>query len=157
MVHATHAVLVVRVRQALDLFVRLFRGGWCGLARRPDDVHVPVQTRRDPILELLLRDVVHLGRPLRRVKASRRERDQHVVDRHELRAGSTQPLVVPELEILRATQRELRQQLLLLIPEFDDLLGQLPIHEVAFALGTIFGFLVVLPDHLRAHGAIGRE
>ena len=82
---------------------------------------------------------------------------KNVINWHKLSAGATFLVVVPNLHKLRATKGQLREQLLLLVAELDDLLSQLPIEVVALTLCGL-GFLVSdIAQNLSAHWAVRGE
>ena len=66
-------------------------------------------------------------------------------------------LVVPDFHVLRAAEGQLSEHLLLLVAEFLNLLGQLPVHEVRFALGNGSFVLSDVTKDLRAGRTIRRE
>ena len=73
-VYLAYPVVVLLELPTLDLVVRLLGFGYLGLQRRLDDIDVPVQPAGYPVLERLLRYVLHLSYPLRGVEVNRRER-----------------------------------------------------------------------------------
>ena len=101
-----------------------------------------------------LSDVVNLSSTLCSVKIGGCKWDQYLVNGQKL-SHWTQFFVIPvQFQVLRAAKWQLREQLLLLIAEFFDLLGQLPVHPVAFALCTLGFFLVILTKDLGFDRAI---
>ena len=98
-----------------------------------------------------------LGSALRRVEVGRRERQDDPVDRQELDHRALLLLVVPDLDVLRAAQRELGEHLLLLVPELLDLLGDLPVQEVTLALGALLLQVIDLADDLGSDRTVRRK
>ena len=105
MVNRTHPVDVVIRIFALDLAVRFFGCGRLGFSSGANDRHISVQTRRNASFEFLLGDIVYFRCPLRSVEIRRRERNDHVIDRYELGTRTLFVVVVPQLHVLRATER----------------------------------------------------
>ena len=106
-----------------------------------DVIDVSVQAAVNAHLKFVLRQVINLCNPLGGVEITRCKGQKYVVDGQKLRTGTFFLLVVPNLHVLRAAQGQLGEHLLLLVAEFLDLLGQLPVHVVAFALSDL-GFLL---------------
>ena len=156
-VHAAQAVLAVLVLTALDLVVGLLGGCLLRLHGRTHRVDVAIQATGHALIELPLGDVLHLSGALRGVEVGRCERQQDVVDGDELGAGAALGVVVPEFQELRTTHGQLREHLLHLVAELLDLLGQLPVHVVALALGDLGLGLGHLAQNLGAGRAIRWE
>ena len=150
-------VFVLIPLAAFNLVVGLLSLGLLRLHRGANQGDVLVHPRTNPALELPLGDLVDLGSPLSGVEVSGRKRHDHPVDRDKLSAGALLVVVVPEFEVLRTAQRQLGQELLLLVAELFDLLRQLPVHVVALALGLLNLLLVHLTHDLGPHGTVRRE
>ena len=134
MIDLPQAVLVVLVLLALNLVVCLLNLVLLEAHRGSDKTDVAVHATANPALELIRRNLVHLGSTLRRVKIRRGKRQDHSVDWQEFHYRALLLFVKPQLEVLRPTQRQLGQHLLLLVAEFLDLLSNLPVQEVTLAL-----------------------
>ena len=156
-VNATQAIDILATLTAFDLVVRLLRACRLRIHAGTDQVHILVQPAINTRTELVLGNVLHLSRTLRRVEVRSSKRQQNVVNRHELRARTLLLLVVPHLHVLRATHRELGKHLLLLIPILFDLLSQLPVHVVALALSPVSLLRRNLTHNLGASRAIRWE
>ena len=156
-VQAAQAVLVVILGLALDLVGGLLGRRHVGVHSRTGQDGVAVQARGHAALVIPVGDVIHLGEALGGVEVACGVGQQDVVDWQELGAGALLLLVVPELEVLRAAQWELGQHLLLLVAELFDLLGELPVHEVALALGDCGLLFVHVAQDLGLGRAVWRE
>ena len=136
--HGAETVLVVAgVAAAFDLVVgdvgsRAFR-----LKSGRRQIDLAVHPRLDALLIVKLRQVLDVRLALRRVEVGRGERQVHIVDHDREEAGAVARLVPRQLEILRAAERHLRQQLLHLAAELLALDGQLPVHHGRLALGLL--------------------
>ena len=155
--HPAGVVFVVLILLAFDLLVGLLRASRLRFQRGAVQADVAVQAAVYPALELPLGDVFHLGDALGGVEVDGRERHQDVVNRDELAARALELVVPVHLDELRAAHRELGQHLLLLVPELLDLVGQLPVHVVALALGDLRLLVVHIAKDVGANRTIGRE
>ena len=133
-VDLAHAVVVVFPLLALDLVVGLLWFGGINFHGRLDQVDVLVHAVSDAALELPVGDLVHFGCALGGVEVAGSERQDHTVNWQELHAWAFLLLIKPQLEILRAAQWQLGQQLFLFVAELFDLLGDLPVQVVTLAL-----------------------
>ena len=157
MVHPAHGVLVVVLGLALHLVGGLLRPGHLRVHGGPGHCGLAVQAGVDAALVVPVGDVVHLREALGRVEVASGVGQEHVVNGQELGAGAALLLVVPEFEVLGAAKRELSQHLLLLVAELLDLLSELPVHEVALALGDVGFVLGDVAQDLGLGRAVRRE
>ena len=97
------------------------------------------------------------SRPLSGVEVSRRKGQDHPINWQELHTRTLALVVKPQLKILRATQRQLSQQLLLLVAELLDLLSNLPVQEVLLALCNLRLEIIHLAQDLGLDWAVRRE
>ena len=153
----THAVFVVIPLFSFDLVVGLLCGSWLYLLGGTGNLGVAVHAASHSVLVLPLGNLVHVSRTLGGVEVGCRKGQDHTVNGQEFNAGALLGIVVPHFEILGAAKWKLGQQLLLLIAKLFDLLSDLPVHVVAFALGTLCFLVVDLANNFGAHRAVWRE
>ena len=136
--HGAQAVLVVRrVAAALDLVVGHVGTRTLRLHARRRQLDVAVHARLYTFLVVELRQILHVCLALRAVEVGRGERQVHVVDRDEQEVRPVARLVPRQLEVLRAAEWHLRQQLLQLAAERLALHRELPVHHARLALGLL--------------------
>ena len=114
LIQVTQTVFVVRVLfLAFDLVVGFGRFGAfrSGAGCNFEELQVTIQSRSDPFFLLELIDVLNVGDALRRLERRSRIREQNVVNRHKFAHWTIETVVVPEFLELRATKRQLSQQL----------------------------------------------
>ena len=156
-VDLAQAVLVVLPLFAFNALVGLLGLAHLWLGGGADQFDVAVQAASDALLVLELGDVLNLGHALGGVEVHGRVRQEDVVNGDELSAGALFLFVVPHLHELRATHRQLREHLLLLVAELFNLLGQLPVGVVALALGALGLLVGHFAKDLGAHRAVWRK
>ena len=132
--HSAQAIFIVRrLFAAFDLVVCLLRASELRLLRR-SEIDVSIHAGADTLLEFHLGDVLHMRLALCAVEACGAVGQVDIVDRNEQRGRAVLLLVPDQFQVLRATERHLREQLFHLWAELGHLVSELPVHELLLAL-----------------------